>query len=171
MTHDSGEIDQKARVEQHVQEVIENFMSQQNFPLAIIAGIVASIIAAGIWAAITVASQYQIGWLAVGVGFLVGFAVRVAGRGLTTKFGIAGAGLALFGCVLGNFLSIIGFISTQQEIGYFDLLARIDYSLVPDIMVATFQPMDLLFYGIAVYEGYKFSFRRLSAEDFNLQIA
>ena len=26
-------------------------------------------------------------------------------------------------------------------------------------MMATFSPMDLVFYGIAMYEGYKFSFR------------
>ena len=32
-------------------------------------------------------------------------------------------------------------------------------------MVATFSPMDLLFYGIAVYEGYKFSFRQVGPED------
>jgi len=30
---------------------------------------------------------------------------------------------------------------------------------------ATFHPTDLLFYGIAVYEGYRFSFRRLSDAD------
>jgi hypothetical protein len=32
-------------------------------------------------------------------------------------------------------------------------------------MAATFSPMDLLFYGIAIYEGYKFSFRQLTDED------
>jgi len=32
-------------------------------------------------------------------------------------------------------------------------------------MTATFNPMDLLFYGLAVYAGYRFSFRRISAEE------
>jgi len=29
----------------------------------------------------------------------------------------------------------------------------------------TFDPMDILFYGIAVYEGYKLSFRQVSPEE------
>jgi hypothetical protein len=32
-------------------------------------------------------------------------------------------------------------------------------------MQATFNPMDLLFYGIGVYEGYRFSFRQVSQAD------
>jgi hypothetical protein len=32
-------------------------------------------------------------------------------------------------------------------------------------MRATFNPMDLLFYGIAVYEGYRFSFREITKKD------
>jgi hypothetical protein len=39
----------------------------------------------------------------------------------------------------------------------------------PDFMVkammATFHPMDLLFYGIAVYQGYQLSFRELTEND------
>ena len=34
-----------------------------------------------------------------------------------------------------------------------------------EIMKETFRPMDLLFYAIAVYEGYKFSFRQISEEE------
>lgn len=33
------------------------------------------------------------------------------------------------------------------------------------ILTATFQVMDLLFYAIAVYEGYRFSFRRIPEEE------
>ena len=38
-------------------------------------------------------------------------------------------------------------------------------AIAKEIMVATFSPMDLLFYGIAVYEGYRLSFRRLTRDD------
>jgi hypothetical protein len=38
----------------------------------------------------------------------------------------------------------------------------IDYSLVPQIMIDSFSPMDILFYGFALYEGYKFSFREIT---------
>lgn len=114
-------------------------------------------IGAGIWAAVTVATERQIGWMAVGVGVLVGFAVRYAGRGSSPAFGLVGAGFALFGCVLGNLFSVVGFISIQESVPYFDMLGRVDPATAAELIRVTFSPMDLLFYAIAIYEGYKFS--------------
>lgn len=34
-----------------------------------------------------------------------------------------------------------------------------------ELLKATMSPMDFVFYGIAVYEGYKFSFREITAEE------
>jgi len=39
------------------------------------------------------------------------------------------------------------------------------------IPLAHFSPMDLLFCGIAVYEGYKFSFRRLTPQEIERAMA
>jgi len=84
---------------------------RNNIPLAIAAGAFAAIIGASIWAAITVATGFQIGWIAVGVGILVGFAVRIAGKGETLTFAVIGAIFALVGCLLGNIFTGIYFIS------------------------------------------------------------
>jgi hypothetical protein len=70
--------------------------------------------------------------------------------------------LSLSGCLLGNFLSIVGFAAKAEGINYFELLMAIDYSLVPQIMIDSFSPMDILFYGFALYEGYRFSFREIT---------
>ena len=37
--------------------------------------------------------------------------------------------------------------------------------MVIEIMKETFSPIDLLFYGLAIYEGYKLSFRGLADEE------
>jgi hypothetical protein len=37
------------------------------------------------------------------------------------------------------------------------ILAGMTPALAVDMIVQTFRPMDLVFYGLAVYEGYKFS--------------
>lgn len=103
----------------------------------------------------------------MGIGFLVGFAVRIAGKGVTSTYGVIGAIFALLGCLLGNVLSICGFIETDGEVGYLGVV--LTFLTNPPALFAlvrdTFSPMDLLFYGIAVYEGYKFSFRELTAAD------
>lgn len=144
---------------------IETLRSQQNLSGAIAAGIAGSVIGAVLWAAITVATQYQIGYMAIAVGFLVGFMVRYFGRGLDNIYGIIGAGFALLGCVLGNFFSIIGFVAASEGLGYMETLNLIDYSLVPQIMLESFNPMDILFYGFALYEGFRFSFRQITEEE------
>jgi hypothetical protein len=122
----------------------------------ILAGLLAAVIGAVVWAAVTCTTKYQIGWMAVGVGFLVGFAVRKFGRGGTPLYGGIGAVLALFGCLLGNYFTIIGFVAAEAQIGVFEALTRLPLSSVPEIMGEAFSVMDLLFYGIAVFEGYKF---------------
>ena len=48
-----------------------------------LAGLAAAIIGAIIWAVVTVTAKYQIGWMAVGVGVLVGFALRIGKGGKT----------------------------------------------------------------------------------------
>ncbi|MFZ1221098.1 MAG: hypothetical protein WAO00_17530, partial [Chthoniobacterales bacterium] len=80
-------------------------------------------------------------------------------------YGILGAAFSLFGCLLGNFFALLGFVGKNEHINLFETLSKIDYAKVPDLMISTFSAMDLVFYGIAVYEGYKFSFRKISPEE------
>jgi hypothetical protein len=130
---------------------------RNNLVLGIVAGAVAAGTGAAIWAAVTLASGWQIGWMAVGVGFLVGFAVRIAGQGGSIAFSVAGAALALIGCLAGNFLTSIGLLSHEYELGFFEMLGQFNYGATGELLAATFSPMDLLFYGIAIYEGFKLS--------------
>lgn len=140
---------------------------EQNLFLGIIAGIGAAIVGAAIWATVTVATEYQIGWMAVGVGFLVGYAVRILGKGISGIFGIVGATCALIGCILGNLLSTCGFIAAQESIPLFQVVLNtiMQPAICLEFLKVTFSPMDLLFYGIAAYEGYKFSFRQITREE------
>ena len=47
-----------------------------HFYFAFIGGLVAMLISAVLWAVITVATQFQIGFMAIGVGLLVGYSVQ-----------------------------------------------------------------------------------------------
>lgn len=133
-------------------------LAQQNLPGALLAGLVAALVGAFIWAGITVLIHVQIGWMAIGLGCLVGCAVRIAGRGVTATFGIIGAILALLGCAGGNLLAVCGELAAQSKLPYMALLGTLSPSTVMDIMRATFDPIDVLFYGFAIYEGFKLSF-------------
>jgi hypothetical protein len=132
-------------------------VDEQNLPMGVVAGLAAAAVGAGVWALVTVATSYQIGWMAVGVGFLVGWAVRLAGKGTTTAFRVVGAALSLGGCVAGNLLTGCVIAARQLDVPVTGLLAGLTPAIALDLLTAMFNPMDLLFYALAVYQGYRFS--------------
>jgi hypothetical protein len=149
------------------EQLMNDIKSKQNLPMAIVGGLAASIVAATIWALITYATGYQIGFMAIGVGILVGFAVNFFGKGVTTSFGIVGALFALLGCIFGNLLTAVIAAYSLEGVSFLQIVMTFLTSpgIALEIMKETFSPIDLLFYGIAVYEGYRFSFRRISEEE------
>ena len=79
------------------------------------AGVVAGAIGAVAWAVVSASSGYEIGWLAVGIGGLTGYAVsRAGGRPLGVRRGIA-IGCALAGLLVGKYLS---FVLVARDAGF-----------------------------------------------------
>ena len=143
----------------------EQLRHEQSLPLGIMAGSGAALLGAIGWAIITAVTHFQIGFMAVGVGLLVGTAVRRFGKGFDSIFGVAGALLSLAGCALGNLFAVCAIGAAANNMSFFTLLGRLDPIVAARLMAATFQPMDILFYGIALYEGYKLSVRRITQAD------
>ncbi len=154
------EIDQ-FKLDRYLNEVRDN----QSLSMGLAGGIGAAVIAAAAWALVTVLTEHHYGLVAIGVGFLVGYAVRIFGKGVDTIFGATGAAVSLLGCVAGNFLTVLVFVSRQEGIPFLDLLSRVTPGVIGAVLKDTFQPMDLLFYGLATYFGYKYSFKPLTAEE------
>lgn len=144
---------------------MERLRSEQNLVMGVLAGLVAAVLGAAIWATATIAIGYQIGWLAIGIGFVVGAAIGMVGKGIDRIFGFAGAALALFGCALGNLFTVAYFIAQTEGVPYFELLARLDLETVLEIMINAFDPMDLLFYAFAAYFGYRYALREVTEKD------
>ncbi len=169
MPHDTQSVEPEAQVVEldpaQIQYLQQQLETEQNLPLGIAGGVVASVAGAAVWAGITFATNYQIGFMAIGIGFLVGFAVRSLGKGVTNAFGVIGAGLSLFGCALGNLLAVTASVAKHYEVPFGSVLSHLNPQIISELMSASFSIMDILFYGIAVYYGFKLSFRRLSKED------
>lgn len=138
---------------------------EPNMVAGLSAGLIVTLLCAAIWTAVTVATGYQIGWMAIGVGVAVGYAVRMAGHGTSKGFGILGAVLALIGCLIGNFFSALLIAAQEQQIPVMEALSAVSPDLAVALMSAWFQPIDLLFYGIALYEGYHFGIARVHASE------
>lgn len=136
----------------------EQLLAEQNLLKGVSLGIVASIVGAAAWSLISISTGYQIGYMAIGVGFLVGYAMR-QGKGVTPIFGIIGAALALLSCVLGDFFSMIGLVAKEYEIPFWEVVTGLELEDITSLMMENLASMTIVFYGIALYEGYKLSFR------------
>jgi len=143
---------------------IENLKLEQNLGLGIIGGAVGGLLGAVAWATVTYLTEYQIGWLALGVGFLVGLGVRFLGKGIDRVFGIVGGVIALVSVALGNFLTALGYVAKAYQVSFMEVLQNFDYTMTFELMKLTFTGMDLIFYALAVYAGYRYSFRQMTRE-------
>ncbi|MEY4487849.1 MAG: hypothetical protein RIQ79_357 [Verrucomicrobiota bacterium] len=140
-----------------IEELRESAPPTENLMLGVLAGVGAMLVGTTIWVTVTVLSNFQIGYMAVGVGFLVGIAMRFAGRGYGQPFHAIGAVLALLGCALGNLFTGCELIAMSNEVSFFSVVGGLDMESATGIMGAMFSPMDVLFYALAAMAGWKYS--------------
>ncbi|UTW62789.1 hypothetical protein KFE98_01130 [bacterium SCSIO 12741] len=142
-------------------ELMEQLRKDQNLPMGTLAASFIGLIGALIWSFSTVVSGYQIGFMALAIGAGVGIAMRQFGKGIEPLFGYVGAGISLLSVLSGSFLSIVGIIANEQGISYPETFNLLGFSVLFDIMIESISSIDFLFWAIALYEGYRFSFRLL----------
>ncbi|MBU48459.1 MAG: hypothetical protein CL920_07180 [Deltaproteobacteria bacterium] len=129
---------------------------------AVIGGLVAALFGAGIWAGITYATNTKFGLVALLIGVMAGYGVRIFGKGIDTHYRYIGAFLALVGCVAGTILTVALLLNKAKGVPVADLLFN------PRFIVAVMkntQPFDYLFYAIGIYEGYQFSLVEIDPEE------
>lgn len=128
-----------------------------SFGKGILAAIVAALVGAVVWAVITVVSNYKIGLVAVAIGFLVGLAIERFGGG-DRRLPMAGAVIALVGCVLGYVFADAHIIAKAREVSIFNELFQHPHE-VWTYYTHGFAAFDGIFYAIAAYEGFRFGQR------------
>lgn len=146
---------------------MEFLRQEQNLLLGTMAGFLAAVAGAAVWAGITVAAGYPIGWLAVGIGIVAGLAVRLGGKGIDPIFGVLGGAMALIGCLLGNVFTIAWYLSIDTGTPVIDVLSQMDIAIVIELILESFMVTDILFYVLAVYFGYRYAFRELTPGDYD----
>jgi len=138
-------------------EIFNQLRKQQNLTKAIIAGVVVALLCAILWATFTVNMKIQSIGMVILLGVSVGFAMRWTGKGIDNIFGVSGAIISVLGCILGNFLSVIGFMTQENDLSYLETLLRFDYSYFGDVMVETFYFKQIVYYMFAAGIGFVLS--------------
>lgn len=131
-----------------------------NLPLAIIGGALAAIVGAVVWAAITIITNFEVGYVAVGLAFLVGLAVRNLGRGDSQVYGVVGAICSLAGIALGKIFTLIWFVADKNSVSVFAAISHIDWGKAIQVIGENLGPIDFVFGFFAIVLGFKYSMRK-----------
>ncbi len=140
-------------------------LPEQSLGLALAAGAIAGIVCAAIWMVVGVMSGRRIGYLALGVGFVVGWVVRKAGRGTSWPFGAVAALLTIASCGLGMILSYT-LRAAMGDDGALDLgtLERFLGLILTQPLLETAQaavnPVDGVFTVVATYQAFQLGYAK-----------
>jgi hypothetical protein len=130
---------------------------RRDLAVPIAAGAAAALAGAIAWALFTQVTGWKIGFLALGIGALVGTAMNRTLRRPDATLGVVGAVLALAGCVLGDLFIVDWELSKISTASFFDYLQAPDRSFT--LLMKVMTPMDYLFWGLSAYAGFRYSQR------------
>lgn len=137
----------------------EQLLAQENLRKGILFAVIACLVGAVAWGLVSISLGRQMGAMAIVVGIGVGFAMR-QGKGVRPIFGMIAGALALLSCILGDFITIIGLTAKSNAMTYMEVFSNADFKEIQSVMLGNFASMSLVFYAFAVYEGFKFSYRK-----------
>lgn len=126
--------------------------ARSNMGLGLVVAVVAALVAGGVYGGIAGAINREIGWAAVGVGFLVGFAAgKVGGRNpaLPVVSAVLSLGAVYFGQLLA--ISIIG--AKELNVSVTTLLFE-HLDVVQAAWKEELGPLSFLFFGLAAFAAF-----------------
>jgi hypothetical protein len=148
------------------QRLVERFRQRQNFPLAILGGVVVGAVGAFLWGAIIgiTGLSYELAWVPmVGIGFLVGTMVRVCGKGIDRRFAVAGAVVALLAALAGSVFTTAVCVTWQlRGVPNFYLFNEADLGTWLRLLVANTGWVEVLLLAFTTWEAYTLSRFRLT---------
>jgi hypothetical protein len=142
--------------DQYSKDMTTGVEQRGNVITGFLAGLFAAAIGAAIWMAVKVGLHLEWALVAIVIGAMVGFAVRVAGQGSHPLFGIIGALLTFAGCFTGEILTLI-YRQVSDQHDFYYIATTSDYTILAKVVFSHTDAIGWVIYAVALYEGYKFS--------------
>jgi dipeptide/tripeptide permease len=143
-------------------ELAEKLISEQNFAAAVIAGAVATVLAAAAYGIIVATWNFSYGFAAAGVGIVIGLPMGFLGRGISTKFAVLATLYVVAGCVLGNLVRVVMELTTTSPMS---VLRSHSLSVLVERALANIFSIHLVYWFVAVACAVFFARRALSRSE------
>ncbi|MCH5673655.1 hypothetical protein [Streptomyces gilvus] len=126
--------------------------ARNNVGLGLLAAVAAAVVAAGVYGAIIGLTKHEIGWAAVGVGFLVGLAAgRLGGRNPVLP--VASAALSLGSVYIGQLVGEAMIGAKETPLSFSELFFQ-HFDVVQAAWKADADPLTFVFFAIAAYVAF-----------------
>jgi len=132
-------------------ELAAKLISEQNFTAAVIAGAVATLIAALAYGIAVTMADFSYGFAAAGIGIVVGLPMGLLGRGIATKFAVAAALYTIAGCVLGNVFRAVMQVAWATATSPIDVLRNNSLPMLAERALSHLSLIDLVYWFVAVF--------------------
>ncbi|MEV6943218.1 hypothetical protein AB0N07_14720 [Streptomyces sp. NPDC051172] len=125
---------------------------KNNIGLGLGAAFAAAVVVAGVYGVIIGLTKHEIGWAAVGVGFLIGLAAgRLGGRNPVLP--VASAVLSLAAVYVGHLVGEAMPIADQVKVGFNEVFFQ-HLGVVQEAWKADADPLTFVFFAIAAYVAF-----------------
>ncbi|MEU0025160.1 hypothetical protein [Streptomyces sp. NPDC006335] len=125
---------------------------RNNLGLGLLAAFVAAVVAGGVYGAIIGLTKHEIGWAAVGVGFLVGLAAgRLGGRNPVLP--VASAVLSLGSVYVGQLVGEAMIGAKETSLSFSELFFQ-HFDVLQEAWKADADPLTFVFFAIAAYVAF-----------------
>ncbi|WP_216588953.1 hypothetical protein [Streptomyces brasiliscabiei] len=126
--------------------------ARHNLALGLVVAVVTALVTAGIYGGIVGATEYEIGYAAVGVGFLIGFAAGKVG-GANPVLPVISALLSLGAVYLGQLIGIAVFVAGELGVSAASLFTE-QLDVLTQAWSETADAMTFLFLAIGAYAAF-----------------
>jgi len=125
---------------------------RDNVGLGLAAAFGAAVVAAGVYGAVIGTTKHEIGWAAVGVGFLIGLAAgRLGGRNPVLP--VVSVILSVAAVYLGQLVGEAMIGADELNVGFSELFFQ-NLSVVNEAWKADADPLTFVFFAIAAYVAF-----------------
>ena len=150
---DKKEVHLCSECKENINKVFAEETKNPNLPKAILGGIVGGGLGGLLWFLFVVVTKLELGWIAIGVGWLVGMGVHLgSGRKRGLHLQLLSAFLTLATLFIANYFVLYKLVQDEVGIG----LQQLPFSLVMQVfMKSIISPIGLLIWAIGLYVAFR----------------
>jgi hypothetical protein len=143
-------------------EIARKLIAEQNFTAAIVAGAIATLLAAAAYAITVSVLPIAHGFAVAGIGVVIGVSMGFLGRGIATKFAVAATLYTILGCFVGTVFRVLMALAPPSATSPLDALRDNSLSVIVERSISHIHLIDLVYWFIAVFAAVFLARRALS---------